>query len=109
MSERGDHRATGPRNRRHRHGYEEIGGEVLEVWEREHRNSDRTHVIAVDSGEIVLVLASDVDEHGEPLAAELVSTCYTTDEAQERAHAWLKHNETGIDSGGGGVRELFNL
>lgn len=108
MSGPEDHRDAGPRNRR-RHGYEEFGGETLEVWERQHRNGDRTHVLVVDVDEISLVVATDIDEQGEPLAAELVSACYTADEARERARAWIEDNETGVDNGGGGVRELFNL
>jgi len=109
MSDSEEHRNAGHRDRRQRYGYEEIGGDVLEVWEREHRNGDRTHVAAIDTGEIVLALASDIDEHGDPLAAEVVATTYTPDEAREQARAWLSNNETGVGDSGSGVRELLNL
>lgn len=96
-------------DRRHHHGYEDLDGDLVEAWEREHRNGDRTQVVVLDVNDLNLVVATDVDDQGEPLKAELIDVCLTPDEARGRARVWIENNETGVDNGGGGLRDTLNL
>lgn len=84
--------------------FEPVDGTCIAARTREHRNDEETHVVVVGlGGDRFLAVAVDVDEDCEPVASHLITSAFTSDEAVERADAWVEKNPKGIKGEASGL------
>jgi hypothetical protein len=81
--------------------YEDADAEVVHSRRRPHRNGETTEVVVIETAEVYIAQAIDLDESQEVISTENIGTALTENEAVAKAGQWAADHPKGVEGDGG--------